>query len=135
MRAEKVTVAGERLTPQQIHYGVGEEAMLDCFSYCGASREETRTRHFLPNREVRTGEIDLVQYTDTACFALKRIAGGVYEAKETCFVTVVVTENGGTLSCGDRSVSLRRGDKYFISANTDFILTSAAAVLCYPPRL
>ena len=135
MRAEKVTAAGEALTPQQIHYGVGEEAMLDCFSYCGATRKEIRDRHFLPKREIRKGEIDLVRYTDTECFALKRIEGGIYRAKETCFVTVVVLEDGGTLSYNDCSVSLVRGEKYFISANTDFTLTDATVVLCYPPRL
>ena len=135
MRAEKITLAGEALTPQQIHYGVGEEAMLDCFSYCGSTREETRRRHFLQNREARAGEIDLVQYTDTECFALKRIESGAYEAKEACFVTVVVTEDGGTLSYGARSVPLMRGEKYFISANTEFALTDATVVLCYPPRI
>ena len=135
MRAEKVTVAGEALTPQQIHYGVGEEAMLDCFSYCGASREEIRSRHFLPQRKIREGEIDLVQYTDTECFALKRIEGGIYAAKEKCFVTVVVLEDGGTLSYNAHSVPLERGEKYFISANTEFMLTDATAVICYPPRL
>ena len=135
MRAEKVTVAGETLTPQQIHYGVGEAAMLDCFSYSGASREEIRSRHFLQRREVHEGEIDLVRYSDTECFALKRIEGGVYKAKEACFVTVVVTEDGGTLSYGDRVLPLARGDKYFISAKTEFVLTDATAVLCYPPRI
>lgn len=135
MRAEKVTVAGEALTPQQIHYGVGEDAMLDCFSYCGASREEIRGRHFLPKREIGQEEVDLVQYADTECFALKRIEGGSYEAKEACFVTVVVLEDGGTLSYGENTQPLARGDKYFIAANTAFALKDAVAVLCYPPRL
>ena len=134
MRAEKVTVAGEVLTPQQIHYGVGEDAMLDCFSYCGASRDEIRGRHFLPKREIRQGEVDLVQYSDTECFALKRIEGGIYEAKEACFVTLVVLEDGGTLSYNDHSIPLGRGEKYFIGAGTTFTLSYATAVICYPPR-
>ena len=135
MRAEKVTVAGEVLTPQQIHYGVGEAAMLDCFTYPGEAREEIQKRHFLPSREGSLGEIDLVRYSDTECFALGRIEGGVYKAKEACFVTVVVTEDGGTLAYDDHLVPLSRGDKYFISANTDFTLTDATVVLCYPPRI
>ena len=30
MRVEKITVAGDALTPHQIHYGVGEEKLFDC---------------------------------------------------------------------------------------------------------
>ncbi|MBQ9796813.1 MAG: class I mannose-6-phosphate isomerase [Clostridia bacterium] len=135
MRAEKVTVAGEVLTPQQIHYGVGETAMLDCFSYAGGTEEEIRERHFLRPCQVEKGIFDLVRYNDTECFALKRIEGGVYEAKEECFVTVVVLEDSGTLSYDGLSVPLARGEKYFIGAGTAFTLSCATAVLCYPPRL
>lgn len=50
--------------------------------------------------------IDLVRYTDTERFALKRIESGIYQAKEACFVTVVVLEDGESLSCADRSILL-----------------------------
>jgi mannose-6-phosphate isomerase len=134
MRAEKVTVAGEVLTPQQIHYGVGEEAMLDCFSYAGGKRDEVYRRHFLPARPIASGAVDLVRYADTECFALRKIRGGEYSAKEPFFVTLVVTEDGGTLSYGNEVCSLKRGEKYFIGADTEFILKDATAVLCYPPK-
>ena len=135
MRAEKITVAGEALTPQQIHYGVGEAAMLDCFSYEGNNEEKTRAKHFLPKREAGQGVFELVSYSDTECFALKRIEGGKYRARESFFVTVVVTEDGGTLSYEEEVVSLESGEKYFISADTEFCLENATAVLCYPPKL
>jgi hypothetical protein len=46
MRMEKITLAGEALTPMQIHYGVGEDAMLDCFIYEGRSEEEAYSEYF-----------------------------------------------------------------------------------------
>ena len=135
MRAEKVTVAGEVLTPQQIHYGVGEEAMLDCFSYTGGSAEEIRKRHFLSSQKAEDGMTDLVRYTDTPCFALRKFSGESITLQESCFLTVVVTEDGGTLSYEKATFPLSRGEKYFISANTKFTLENATAVLCYPLSL
>lgn len=134
MRAEKVTLAGEVLTPQQIHYGVGEEAMLDCFSYTGGTKEEIARRHFLPARDSADGLLDLVRYTDTECFALQEIRGGTCSVCKPFFLTVVVTEDGGTLSYENSTLPLLRGEKYFIAANTTFTLRDATAVLCYPPK-
>ena len=134
MRAEKVTAAGEVLTPQQIHYGVGEAAMLDCFSYAGGTEEEIRERHFLPASESTDGLLDLVRYTDTECFALQEIRGGTCSVCKPFFLTIVVTEDGGTLSYKGETLPLSRGEKYFIAADTDFTLQNATAVLCYPPK-
>ena len=134
MRAEKTTLAGENLTPMQIHYGVGEEKMLNCFDYTPMSEEETRAKHFLRPTLGELGETDLVRYSDTPCFALKKICGGTYTKKESCFITVVVTENGGTLSYEGGIWNLCRGDKFFVSAETELTLENAYAVLCYPPE-
>lgn len=134
MRAEKITVAGEVLTPQQIHYGVGEEAMLDCFSYTGGTAEEIKQRHFLPARKSDNGLLDLVRYTDTECFALREVKGVTCTVCTPFFLTVVVTEDGGTVSYENETHPLSRGEKYFICANTEFTLKDATAVLCYPPK-
>ena len=135
MRVEKTTVAGESLTPMQIHYGLGEEKMLECFSYSGASLEEVYKRHFLPVRKVSDNEIDLVSYDDTACFALKKIEGGEYSACEPHFITAVVLDDGGTLTCDGEVRCPLRGEKYFIGANTPFTFCDATVALCYPPML
>ena len=50
MRTEKTTVAGEQLTPMQIHYGAGVEAMLDCFDYTPRTRKEIKEMFFLKPR-------------------------------------------------------------------------------------
>lgn len=134
MRVEKMTVAGEKLTPTQIHYGLGEEKMLDCFSYDGASADEIKRRHFLPKHQISEGVFDLVSYKDTECFALRTLEGGKYSACEPHFVTAVVLGDGGTLTFGNKTVSLKRGEKYFIAANTQFEFDGAHIALCFPPE-
>ena len=134
MRVEKTTVAGESLTPMQIHYGVGEEEMLRCFDYTPRTREQVRAEHFLTGKAGDAGERILVSYEDTPCFALKQIDGD-YRAREACFVTMIVLEDGDVLRYGGKESSLHRGDLFFIAAETDFSLTEAKAVICYPPRV
>ena len=134
MRVEKTTLAGEKLTPMQIHYGVGEEKMLNCFDYTPRTEAQTHAKHFLEHTKGELGETELVRYSDTHCFALKKVCGGTYTKKESCFITVVVTEDGGTLSYDGGIWNLKCGDKFFVSAETEFTLENACAVLCYPPK-
>ena len=134
MRVEKITLAGERLTPQQIHYGVGEELMLDCFDYTPLTEEEIKKRFFLKPRSGFGGEIKLVGEEDTECFGLSLVDGGSYSACERFCVTLVFTEDGGELISGDRKEKPRRGDRYFVPADTPFTLTGAVALICYPPK-
>ena len=135
MRVEKVTVAGETLTPMQIHYGVGEENMLDCFDYTPKSRKDIEDLFILKPHAGKDGAMSLVTYEDTPCFALSRVDGGEYSACEPSFLTVVATEDGGTLTGGGDTFTLVRGDKFFIPANTAFELRDAKVILCYPPQV
>ena len=135
MRVEKVTVAGEALTPMQIHYGVGEDNMLDCFDYTPKTRKDIEDMFVLKPRAGKDGARALVTYDDTPCFALSRVDGGNYSACEPSFLTVVAIEDGGVLSGGGDSFAISRGDKFFIPANTAFELTDAKAILCYPPQV
>ena len=136
MRAECVTVAGERLTPMQIHYGVGEDNMLDCFEYVGVSEQQLRSHVFLKPSESENfpSLVHLVSYSDTPCFALDAVRGGLYRHKSDSFVTLIVTENGGNMSYGGRTVSLLRGEKYFIPANSEVTLEGVFGLLSYPPK-
>ncbi len=134
MRVEKTTVAGEQLTPKQIHYGVGEEAMLDCFEMLPMSENGIKERFFLKGSVGENGEIRLVTYDDTVCFALSLVDGGHYRAQEKSFVTVVALDNGGTLKVNGDSYDLRRGDRFFVPAGSETELKDAKAVICYPPK-
>ena len=132
MRVEKITVAGDVLTPHQIHYGVGEERLFDCFVYEGLTESEARERFFLPERR-ETGFTTLVDYSDTPCFALVRLASGD-EIERESFLTLVITE-GGELSAGGENYSVKRGDKLFVPAGSGRIkMKSASAIVCLPPR-
>ncbi len=136
MRAERVTVAGEILTPMQMHYGVGEENMLDCFEYVGVSEKELRERVMLKPRQSQSCPtlVHLVSYTDTPCFALDAIRGGVYRYKSDSFATLIVTGNGGEMSYDGKTADLSRGEKYFIPANTELVLDGVFGLLSYPPK-
>ena len=133
MRVERTTAAGVTLTPMQIHYGVGESAMLDCFVYEGYNEEQARSRYFLPPHS--DGALQtLVSYEDTPCFALKRAVGEVTVNPDHC-LTVVITKSGA-LSVGDILLQAKRGEKYFIPYGCgELCFRDAEGILCYPPRL
>lgn len=134
MRVEKVTVAGEKLTPEQIHYGIGEAAMLDCFNYDRADRDQVKSQAFL-SREWKDGECELVSYEDTPCFALKKFKREEYDICSECFLTVIVLNDGGRICFEGTEEIVKRGDKYFIPANTAVRFLNTEAVICYPPKI
>ena len=135
MRVEKTTLAGETLTPMQVHYGVGEEALLDCFVYEGLSESAAREKFFL--RE-KAGErafpvTMLVNYDDTPCFALGILKGDDRILPES-FVTLVFTE-GGEVKVGEEALAIKRGDKVFVPYGCGEIsVVGAVAIVCYPPE-
>ena len=134
MRTEKVTLAGAFLTPQQIHYGVGEELLFECFDYTPRTREDIMSTFFLKERVGEQREKHLVTYEDTPFFALDRVDGGHYSVTSSDCITVVVVRDGGELTVGDEKTLLWRGDKFFVPANTPLTLEGAYALLCYPPQ-
>ena len=136
MRTEKTTVAGDTLTPMQIHYGVGEEKMLDCFEYSGASTEEIKEKYFLKKRRDENNPelFHLVTYEDTPCFKLDLVSGGVYNHKSKEFVTVIITGECGTITYEKVTEEVSRGDKYFIPSGVEFTLTGTEALISYPPK-
>lgn len=50
MRCETTPLSGVPYTPAQIHYGAGEQAMLDCFSYTPMTRAELERNYILRPR-------------------------------------------------------------------------------------
>ena len=137
MRTEKITLAGEELTPMQVHYGVGEEKMLDCFEYNGVSEETIKESFFLKHRDDSDvkGLVHLVTYDDTPCFKLDKVMGGTYRHKSPMFVTVVITGEAGELTFDGKTEAVKRGEKFFIPANTEIVLNGVEALVCYPPKI
>ena len=133
MRVEKTTVSGEVLTPHQLHYGAGEEALFECFLYDGISEAEARSKYVVERCRTDVGRERLVGFSDTPCFALEKLScGGVIKAPDS-FVTLVVT-CGGDLTVGEEALSVRRGDKLFVPYGSGDIASHGAEILvCYPP--
>ncbi len=130
MRVERVTVAGETLTDMQIHYGVGEENMLECFNYTPLTKEEIRKKYFLSDKE---RDNILVSYDDTSCFALKKATDEINIESECC-VTAIFLQDGGRIYNPNFSEEAQRGDKFFIPAGVPTTLSGAEVILCYPPQ-
>ena len=110
--------------------------MLDCFLYEKAcTREKAEKAYFLKARPDgnQTFLRHLVTYTDTPCFRLDELHGNA-EFKESCFFTAVITDDGGTLFSDEETHELKRGDKYFIPADTKVTFENAHALLSYPPQ-
>lgn len=133
MRVEKTTVAGESLTPTQIHYGVGEEAMLDCFIYEGISEEQARESYFISPKRLNTGRVSLVSYDDTPCFALESLGAGGSVSPDS-FVSLVVRE-GGRIFVSEQRIPVKKGEKWFVPYGCgDIIVESGEVIACYPPK-
>lgn len=132
MRVEKITVDGEVLTPKQIHYGAGEEALLECFEYIPRSLDEVKQEFVLTPTQGDKGQTCLVKYNDTECFALSLVDRIEFEEASPSFVTVIMLDDGGKMECNSKEYQLKRGDKYFIPANIQYKLKDAKALLCYP---
>lgn len=132
LRTEKITVSGLELTPMQVHYGIGEENMLECFDYTPRSKEEIYDTFFIKPEQDLNGLEHLVSYRHTPCFALDKATGGTFEFPH--FITVISLENRGKLLFSGGSYNLSKGDKFFIPAKTKFELKDANAILCYPPE-
>lgn len=133
MRAEASTPDGIPLTQQQISYGLGEEALLDCFLYEGLSRDEAQRRCFLtPDRHGDTTK--LVSYDDTACFALDKVTGKA-AIRQDCFSSLVALAPG-KLHMEGREIAFSAGDKFFIPYGCPTVtVESENALVCYPPKL
>lgn len=137
MRCETKPLSGEAFTPKQIHYGAGEEAMLDCFDYTPRTCGELSDRFILkPEIRRQAGAVftDYITYSDTPCFALSKLEAADYVLKESFFLTIVCTKDGGSVNDGNETYTLKRGDKFFIPADTAVRCIDCELLVCYPPE-
>lgn len=134
MRVEKITLAGEALTPMQIHYGAGLEALFECFHYIGLSKEDAKRKFFLSERGSH-----LVTYDDTPCFALQKVTETNTAITLDSFVSLVVTKGGNITfkpaEKQDITISTKKGDKLFVPYGSKaFVSQDAEYIVCYPPK-
>lgn len=136
MRCETTALSGQKYTPQQIHYGAGEQAMLDCFTYAPMTEEQLRQKFLLPAVTTR-GEgwvrKDLVTYAHTPCFALAKMEGD-FRLEEPVAITLLALESGGEVTCQGKTYPLKRGDRFLATAGSAVTCRRGALLVCYPPN-
>jgi mannose-6-phosphate isomerase len=144
MRVERKTFDGSTLPDILCHQGVGFDAMLDCFTYEGLSKEETLKKH-AKHPEPVAGEnsstiIHLITERDTACFKMDRlIIPESYTLNDASFKTLIVLQGEGAFKHEDQITTIKQGDTYFLPAALGVVgIKSSGAVTleivaCYPP--
>ena len=112
IRTERVTPRGIAVADFMCHQGLGFDRMFDCFDYSGASEEKILEEYHIPPR----GE-DILSYSDTEMFALKKIEidGETEMESGGTFSGFYVLEGEGRL--GDDT--LAPGSQYFIPAASE----------------
>lgn len=134
MRVEKVTVAGEELTPLQLHYGAGEEELFNCFEYEPLTYEQAKDKYFIQHF-TSSDEQPLVTYDDTYLFSYTLYNRSRHILDFNDYVTVIAIEDRGLLSDDNSTFVLKRGDRFFISANANAVLDGACVVVCHGPAI
>jgi mannose-6-phosphate isomerase len=147
MRVEKTTPAGLKVSDFLIHQGVGEEKMLDCFHYKGASVQETLSKwQAKPLLLSDSGQVQLYSLLDsryTDCFSLQEMvlaanAEAVIAAKNTFFV-VIVTEGEGSIQTQQGGTTpVKQGNDFFFPAQVGDVevrtVTGLRLLICLPPN-
>lgn len=130
IRTERMTPSGFAVADSACHQGLGFDTMFDCFHYEGLSREETKARWFLPEREVSRNEsaavTTLVGYEDTKFFMMRRLlVKGEHTVHTQNFCALYILSGKGTLTCGDATIPLCAPQQFFVPAGcSDWTLKS-----------
>jgi mannose-6-phosphate isomerase len=144
MRVERETFDGSILPDKLCHQGVGFDAMLDCFTYEGLSKEETFKKYAKQPAPVITGDgtiiTPLITDADTACFKMTRFTiSESYLLNDNSFKTLIVLQGAGMLLQGDESISIKQGETYFFPAALGAVNIKNSGndtlevIACYPP--
>jgi mannose-6-phosphate isomerase len=145
MRVERKTFDGSTLPDMLCHQGVGFEAMLDCFTYEGLSKDDTFKKYSKQPKILFKDEnaevVGLISDEDTSCFTMTKLnISGSYKLQDASFKTLIILKGSGRFLHGDEIIDIKQGNTYFIPAalaevniesNSDEPLKIIA---CYPPQ-
>ena len=132
-----------RLSDNQMYLGLPRDVALDCFDFVSYGEAAIAKGRKAPITIEKTKDAHLewlISYTDTPCFAVKRLTlSGKNVASPDATAIYVVTDGEGTLCWADQSASLKKGDYFFIphalkgnfSFSTD---TQLQLVICLPSQ-
>lgn len=145
MRVERKTFDGSTLPDMLCHQGVGFDAMLDCFTYEGLSKEDTLKKYAKRPVAVTDGNdneiINLITGADTACFKMTKLnIPDTYALDDEGFKTLIILAGEGWLVHDGDTTEVRQGETYFLPADLGevFIENSGSdpleIIACYPPE-
>lgn len=138
-RAETTNVRGEKLSENQIHYGIGIENMLKCFDYTSKTRDEIYNDCFIKPHITKTEMYtlsNLVTYDDTPCFKYDFVSAKRYTIKcDNTYAFAVVLSETGVISCSNETINVKKSDSVLITRGLDEVnFMDVDAIICYPPQ-
>ena len=117
---EMVTPSGRVLAEEKVHGGLGFDKMFDCFIYDSYTENEIRDK-FIIKPLVEAGIKHLIydKYTDK--FSMDELSYGEYEVESDKLA--VVLEGNDTIMTNFGEISLKKGDKLFLTKGEKIILS------------
>lgn len=142
LRAERIRPNGEELPWESLHSGIGMEGLLDCFTFDGKPRDQTRREIFLPPTPVDEHERALITWEHTPCFAMSEVscpAGQtVSRTRKQDFSVALVLQGAGEITTDGVTLPIRQGTELFLPHGVErycYHATKALKILeCYPPQ-
>lgn len=131
---EKQTPSGRVLSEAKLHCGLGFDKMFDCFVYEGFTPQEIKNRYFKKANLEENKLIPIVDDSLTDKFSMSglRVNGKVNLNFGDTYAVGIVTEGNCVLQYNSETVEFKKGQSFFIGADSGELLFIGEAdiVLC-----
>ena len=117
---ERKTSSGRELDECKMHGGLGFERMFDCFDYQTYEKSEVIKKCIKKANLIENEIIDVIDEKFTDKFKLQQLLvtkNFFYENGDE-YNVLVITEGEGFLSDGSNGFKIKKGDKFFVEANS-----------------
>lgn len=117
---ERRTLSGRELDERKLHGGLGFERMFDCFDYRTYEKNEIIETCFMKTKKAENKIINVIDERFTDKFKLQQLFitdDFVYENGNE-YNVLVITEGDGYLTDGLNKFKIKKGDKFFVDANS-----------------
>lgn len=135
---------GGIVLPEEARFmGRDVDFATDMINFTPKSVEQVRTQHFctpaLLDQQSGGKSLQLIGPEQTPCFSVQKLEiETAYEQTTDSFYVGIVTSGKGQMICGETSVELAEGDRFFVCYEADTIQYIAEEkleiVLTFPPR-
>lgn len=131
---ERVTPSGRVLSEQKLHCGLGFEKMFDCFGYQGYCLAELQEKYYRKAKLTDNAFASIVDRSLTDKFSMEgiRICGKTEFDLCDRYGVGILTEGACCLICDDKTLSLEKGDSFFVAADSGLLSVEGQAemILC-----